>query len=294
MGRAEEIKRRKRGRSKVSKQFIEFSYSYLYASDIQASIKWFQKICGFLVLDVTPEYAVMETTPGQILYLSKDPDSSIEFTILATEQNIKLLKHHLIDNKIEMEFDFPHWLVFRDPDHNMIEVWAANVEVDYIIQDKVVHETIRYYLESKEQLHFLIRSIADYNEYETATEALKQECRKSGIVPQGDAVRLAMFSKQIDANYIGIPLLSKPSKSLPNESEYIVIPAQEYTVYPIHKSVWADQRTTQLVDRIRHSSSVLSRPEQFYIVEHDIDEDYVEAFIPYVWRDIDANDNKLR
>lgn len=268
----------------MSKPYVEFSYCYLYASDLQASIKWFQRICGFLVLDVTPEYAVLETTPGQILYLSRDPESSRDFVMLATEDNIQILKKYLIGNKIALEEDFPHWLVFRDQDHNKIGVWAAtiNLTVDYQISDKVVHDTIRYYLESKEELHFVIRSIADHSEYEASSEALIQECKKMGIVPQGDAVSITRFSNQVDAIYIGVPLLSKPSQNLPDESEHIVIPAQEYTVYPIHKSVLKDQRTTQLATRVQNKET-LRRPEQFYILEQNVDENNIEAFIPYVW-----------
>lgn len=273
----------------MSKPYVEFSYCYLYASDIQASIKWYQKICGFQVLDVTPQYAVMETSPGQILNISTSKDSSRYFVINSYDiSDIPPFRQHLLDHNIALEEDLPHWLVFKDPDLNKIGVWnnpgSMNL-VDYQISDKVIHDTIRYYLDFKEESYFVIRSFADQSEFKVASEALIKECREIGVIQQGDAITISKFSDQVDVFYVGVPVAKVTIQNLPSGLEYIVIPAQEYSVYPIHKSKLEDLRTTQLVNRVQHSNTTLSRPEQFYILEHYIDDDYIEAYIPYVWND---------
>jgi predicted transcriptional regulator YdeE len=266
----------------LSKQYVDISYCFLHVSDIQTSIKWYCELFGFQVLDVSSQNAVLEISPGQIFCLSTDDKAAKEFVILCKE--VEPIRQRVIDHKISLEEDLPHWLVFRDPDHNEVGVWLVP-EVDFEMPNEFIYDTIRFNLESREESHFVIRSIVDQSDYKSASEALIKDCKEIGVIPQDVAITITKFSDQVDAFYIGVPMKVAPSQNLPEGSEYIVIPAQEYSVYPIHKSKLEDQRTTQLVNRVQHSDKTLCRPNQFYILEHYIDEEYIEAYIPYVWSD---------
>lgn len=264
----------------MSNPYVDISYCFLQVSDIQTSVKWYCKLFGFQVLDISPRYAVLEISPGQVFCLTTDDNGAKDFMILGKEMDPireRVVSHHII-----LEEDQDHWIVFRDPDQNGIGIWIVP-ETEFQIADAVVHNMIRFQPESKGESHFVIRSITDQSDYLSASEALRKECKAMGVLTNGDAVSLSKFSDQIDAFYVSLPVSGAPNRKLPEGSEYIFIPAQEYSGYPIHKSKLEELRTTQLVNRVRHSGATLRRPDQFYILEHYINDEYIEAYIPYVW-----------
>jgi hypothetical protein len=242
---------------------------------------------GFQILDITPEKAVLEVAPGRILYLSSDEkETTRDFVIIYKE--VEPIRQRLLDKNIHLEEDYPWWLKFKDPDHNGIGIWSTPKFMNLVeleMAPEVIYGTIRFHLESKEESHFVIRPMEDPNEYQSVSAALISHCKAIGIVSQGAAILISRFSEQIDAFYVGVPVASAPDQ-LPEGSEFIDIPAQDYAVYPIHKTMLeGEQRKTELINRVQHSNQTLTRPEQFYIVEHDPGEDYIEAYIPYVWKD---------
>jgi predicted transcriptional regulator YdeE len=194
-----------------------------------------------------------------------------------------------VDHDITFEEDEPRWLLFRDPDQNKIGIWLINpIDVQFDVPvwfREPMRDLIRFHLESKGELHLVVKSITNQNEIIAATTALLTECKAHGLLAQGDAIRISKFSTQVDAFYVGVPVAKAPTRNLPDSLEYIVIPKQEYTVYPIHKSKLETSMTVELTNRVQHSKEGLSRPAQFYIIEHSIDNDYIEAYIPYVWND---------
>jgi len=269
----------------LSKQYIDFSYDYLYVSDVQTSIQWYYKICGFQVLEMSPQHAVLEISPGQILCLTTGEEGARISVFFSKE--LGPIRQRLLKQNVELEEDSDHWIAFRDPDHNKIGVWieeGANL-IDFQMPNEVIHNTNRFYLETRDESYYVIRSIADQSEFQSTSEALIQQCKDIGLEPQSNAITLSKFSAQVDAFYSGVAITKTPNQKLPEGSEYLEIPAQAYSVYPIHKTKLNELRTTQLVNRVHHANKTLTRPDQFYILEHYIDEEYIEAYIPYVWND---------
>lgn len=269
----------------MSRQFIESSYCVLFASDIQASMKWYCKLFGFYVMEAAAEYAVLETSPGQILYLSTSEQASRYFVVIC--KDIPPSRQHLMKHDIVFEEDLPHWLVFRDPDYNKIGVWSdpggMNL-VDFEIPEwirETNRDMIRFRMDSIDELHIVIKRITDQSDFIAASTELLEECNISGVKVLGNTIRMHKYSNQVDASYAGVPVKQATNLNLSNGLEYMSVPAQEYTVYPIQKSKMEASRTNELANRVHHSKEGLSRSGPFYILEHILDDDYIEAYIPF-------------
>lgn len=96
-------------RTMVSRQYLELSIPTLYASDLQTSVKWYQQIFGFQLLEFGSDAAAMEVTPGVFFYLSTNGDSERGWLSFATRK-IADFRTHLAENNIAIEEDHGHWI----------------------------------------------------------------------------------------------------------------------------------------------------------------------------------------
>jgi catechol 2,3-dioxygenase-like lactoylglutathione lyase family enzyme len=114
----------------VSRQYLELSIPTLYASDLQTSVKWYQQICGFQLLEFASDAATMQVTPGVIFYLSTNEDSDRGFSF--STKRIDDLRTHLAENNIVIEEDHGHWIAFRDPDNNKVGAEPGGFGMDLL------------------------------------------------------------------------------------------------------------------------------------------------------------------
>jgi catechol 2,3-dioxygenase-like lactoylglutathione lyase family enzyme len=115
----------------LSKQYLDFSITTLYSSDIQVSTEWFCRMLGFQVVQLNTHSAEMKVGPGVVFYLSTD-ENSRRVLDLSTRHAAEL-KSHLIANNIKLEAeDGNNWFGFRDPDNNWIGAWAGGFGMELI------------------------------------------------------------------------------------------------------------------------------------------------------------------
>lgn len=274
-----------RGRkTMMSKQYLEMSISTLYSSDIQASAKWYYNIFGFQLLDMNSNSAKMQVAPGVIFYLSTNEDSGRRLDL--STKRIEDLRSIIAANHIEIEEEHgTHWIAFRDPDNNIVGAWAGGFGMELIettIPDVVDHDIIRFYLIAKDETHLIATKISDQDDFANASAELSLFCKEQGLTTLGEAMTASKYAQQVDAVYVCIPIAEQPLGQMPSSIEIIRIPAQDYSVYPIHKSKVDDLRSNQIPNRVKFLENALRRPESFYVLESYKDEEYIQAYIPYV------------
>ncbi|XEC94496.1 VOC family protein [Paenibacillus tarimensis] len=114
----------------VSRQYLELSIPTLYASDLQTSVKWYQQICGFQLLEFGSDVATMQVTPGVIFYISTNEDSDRGLSF--STRRIADFRTHLAENNIIIEEDHGHWIAFRDPDNNKVGAEPGGFGMDLL------------------------------------------------------------------------------------------------------------------------------------------------------------------
>src|SRR5690606_13495060 len=140
-------------RSVISKQYLEMSQVTLYASNIEASAKWYYEMFGFQVLEMNATHAALQLAPGVLFYLSTDEDSERQLSF--STKHWEELRRHLLSKGIEfIEEHGVHWYQFKDPDGNKVGAWKGGFGMEFLetkLPEHVDNEIIRSYLTSKDE-----------------------------------------------------------------------------------------------------------------------------------------------
>ncbi|WP_199613766.1 VOC family protein [Paenibacillus alkalitolerans] len=282
----------------MNKPLAKMPSGTLFVKDLQESIKWYNKAFGFQVVSINPNFSTMEYAPGRCLFFNKDEKSSRKLVFFC--KNIEALRRQLVYANVEMAVDEESLIKIIDLNGNIIEVWNNKYEMNRFqasMPDFFVNVLIRCRLESRGDMHLLARSIKDDIEFEEVSEELQAWCQQHNIPVMGEPFITSQYSGQvrdepyvhtkpsgqIDKVYACIPLKNIPRNDLPADSEYIYIPPQDYTVFPIDYTYIDTLRNNELRRRSHFMNPFFRRPEGSFYIHEVYKDDFIYAYIPYEW-----------
>jgi hypothetical protein len=282
--------------TKRVQSYTHMTYETIYTSDMQKTIKWYNKAFGFQILTINPDFSVVEISPGKIIEVSATVKGPLKIGFVT--KNMNALIRQLERAHVEFETSDDSQLRLTDPDGNTIEVRTQGYGVQWLTSSvPSLHsaELTRCYLESKDTMHLVARRIMDDSEFEQAAEELIHGCRRKGISTEGEVFIVSdcrhtepHFAGQaratkVDNLFACITITDAFDGKLLEGMEHLEIPPQDYTVFPIDYCQIDGLRTHIYGWRSNFMTWSFTRPDgNFYILEQYKD-DKIYTFIPYHW-----------
>lgn len=274
--------------------FAHLTYSSLYTSDLQKSIKWYYKAFGIQIVSINSDFATMEFAPGRIVFFERDPGSPRQISFITS--NIAALRRQLILANVEIDADDESYLRIKDIDGNTIEVRTAEYDwLDISMPSMFVRDLIRCRLDTRDEMHLIAMQITDDIEFHTASTTLLSMCEHHRLNIDGEPFIASRYSDKVEAIFACVAVTQHFVDQLSDGAEYIHIPKHDYAIFPVSYDTIDKLRTFHIRDRAHFMSWSFTKPEESYYILEYYKDDFIHVHMPYYWdRGWQIHDNLMK
>jgi len=268
--------------NELTKSLAHLTYSALYASNLQASTKWYYNAFGIQIVSMNPVFATMEFAPGRIVFFGTNPERPRK--IRFSTRNMEALRKQLSLANVEIDVDEDSYLRIKDIDENTIEVWKTVSDIDITIPSDFVRNLIRCRLETRDEMHLIAKQIANDINFHEASAELHSLCEYHKLNTKGEVFIASRYSGKVDAVFVCAEVPEAAVGQLGDDMEYIHIPYHDYVVFPT-SYVHLDKLRTeeQYGSRANFMNESFTKPEESYYILEYYKDDFVDVYMPYYW-----------